>query len=60
MKKTFKNYIFSRQIILVSIIFLLCFIFSTYIHTKLTKEEALNHSKAISNQIFSSMYQVMR
>ena len=60
MKKTFKNYIFSRQIILVSIIFLLCFIFSTYIHTKLTKDEALNHSKAISNQIFSSMYQVMR
>ncbi|BAK73912.1 MAG: GGDEF and EAL domain-containing protein [Arcobacter sp.] len=60
MNKTFKNYIFSRQIILVSAIFLLCFIFSTYLHTSLTKDEALNHSKAISNQIFSSMYQVMR
>lgn len=60
MNKTFKNYIFSRQIILVSIIFLICFIFSTYLHTTLTKQEALNHSKAISNQIFSSMYQVMR
>ncbi|MDZ7819305.1 MAG: GGDEF and EAL domain-containing protein [Aliarcobacter sp.] len=60
MSKTFKNYIFSRQIILVSIIFFICFIFSTYIHTTLTKQEALNHSKAISNQIFSSMYQVMK
>ncbi len=60
MNKTFKNYIFSRQIILVSLIFLVCFIFSTYLHTTLTKEEALNQSKAISNQVFSSMYQVMR
>ena len=60
MNKTFKNYIFSRQVILVSIIFLVCFTFSTYLHTTLTKEEALNHSKAISNQVFSSMYQVMR
>lgn len=60
MKKTFKNYIFSRQIILVSLIFLICFIFSTYLHTTLTKQEALKHSKAISNQVFSSMYQVMR
>ncbi|MBP7769690.1 MAG: bifunctional diguanylate cyclase/phosphodiesterase [Aliarcobacter sp.] len=60
MAKSFKNYIFSKQIVLVSIIFLICFIFSTYLHTTLTKKEALNHSEAISNQIFSSMYQVMR
>lgn len=60
MKKTFKNYIFSRQIILVTLIFLICFIFSTYLHTTLTKQEALKHSDAISNQVFSSMYQVMR
>jgi diguanylate cyclase (GGDEF)-like protein len=60
MKKTFKNYIFSRQIILVSLIFFICFVFSTYLHTTLTKQEALQHSKAISNQVFSSMYQVMR
>ncbi|WP_368029843.1 putative bifunctional diguanylate cyclase/phosphodiesterase [Arcobacter sp. s6] len=60
MSKTFKNYIFSRQILLVSIIFLICFLFSTYLHTTLTKQEALNHSKAISNQIFSSMFQVMK
>lgn len=60
MNKTFKNYIFSRQIILVSAIFVICFMFSTYLHTTLTKEEAVKHSKAISDQIFSSMYQVMR
>ena len=60
MNKTFKNYIFSRQIILVSAIFVICFMFSNYLHTTLTKEEAVKHSKAISDQIFSSMYQVMR
>lgn len=60
MKKTFKNYIFSSQIILASIIFLICFIFSTYLHTTLIKKEALKHSDNFSNQIFSSMYQVMR
>lgn len=60
MQKTFKNYIFSNKIILVSIIFILCFIFSTYLHTTLTKKEALKHSDTISNQVFSSMYQIMR
>ncbi|PKN13965.1 MAG: GGDEF-domain containing protein, partial [Deltaproteobacteria bacterium HGW-Deltaproteobacteria-24] len=60
MRKTFKNYIFSRQIILVTIIFFICFAFSTYLHTTLTKKEALAHSENISNQVFSSMYQVMR
>lgn len=60
MRKTFKNYIFSRQIILVTIIFFICFAFSTYLHTTLTKKEAIAHSQNISNQIFSSMFQVMR
>jgi len=60
MKKSFKNYIFSSKIILVSIIFLICFIFSTYLHTTLTKKEAIEQSNSISNQIFSSMYQVMK
>ncbi|NVJ53589.1 MAG: GGDEF and EAL domain-containing protein [Campylobacteraceae bacterium] len=58
--KTFKNYIFSSKIILVSIIFLICFFFSTYLHTSLTKKESIKHSTTISNQIFSSMYQIMR
>jgi diguanylate cyclase (GGDEF)-like protein len=60
MRKTFKNYIFSRQIILVTIIFFICFAFSTYLHTTLTKKEAIEHSDNISNQIFSSMFQVMQ
>ena len=60
MNKTFKNYIFSRQIILVSLIFLICFIFTTYLHTTFTKKEAIKHSEGISKQVFSSMYQVMR
>ena len=60
MPKSFKNYILLKQIILVTIVFLICFIFSTYIHTSLTKKEALKQSDAISNQIFSSMYQVMK
>ena len=60
MKKSFKNYIFSRHIILATLIFLVCFIFSTYLHTTITKQESLSHSKAISDQIFSSMYQVMK
>ena len=58
--KTFKNYIFSSKIILVAIIFLICFSFSTYLHTSLTKKESIEHSTTISNQIFSSMYQIMR
>src|SRR5574344_1248797 len=60
MKKTFKNYIFSRQIILVSAVFLICFVFTTYLHTSLAKKEALVQAQAISNQLFSSMYQVMK
>ena len=60
MKKSFKNYIFSRNIILATVIFFICFIFSTYLHTKITKQESLIHSKALSEQIFSSMYQVMK
>lgn len=58
--KTFKNYIFSSKIILVGIIFIICFAFSTYLHTSLTKKESIEHSTTISNQVFSSMYQIMR
>jgi len=58
--KTFKNYIFSSKIILVAIIFLICFFFSTYLHTSLTKKDSIENSTTISNQVFSSMYQIMR
>ncbi len=60
MGKSFKNYIFSTKMILSSIIFLICFVFSTYVHQQLIKKEAIEHSNIISNQVFSSMYQVMR
>lgn len=60
MKRTLKNYLLTSRIILVSIIFLICFIFSTYLHTTIAKEEALKHSDIIAKQVFSSMYQVMR
>ena len=60
MQKSFKTYIFSSKVILVSIIFGICFVFSTYIHSTLTKEKAIEHSTTISNQVFSSMYQIMR
>ena len=60
MDKSFKTYIFSSKVLLTSIIFLICFIFSTYLHTTLTKNAALENSHTLSNQIFSSMYQVMR
>ncbi|RXK14101.1 GGDEF-domain containing protein [Halarcobacter mediterraneus] len=58
--KTFKNYIFSSKIILAIIIFLLCYGFSTYLHTSLIKKEAIDHSETISKQVFSSMYQIMK
>lgn len=58
--RNFRNYIFTNKIILVSIIFLICFTFSTYLHTSLTKKESIKHSQSISNQIFSSMYQIMK
>lgn len=58
--RTLKNFIFSINIVLLSILFILVFIFTTYLHTKLAQESALKHANAVSNQVFSSMYQVMK
>lgn len=60
MPKTLKNFIFSINIILLSSLFVLVFIFTTYLHTSLAEKNAIKHSHAISNQVFSSMYQVMK
>lgn len=60
MPKTLKNFIFSINIILLSSLFVLIFIFTTYLHTTLAKKDAINHANAVSNQVFSSMYQVMK
>lgn len=60
MPKTFKNFIFSIHVLLLTTIFVLCFLFTTYLHTTLTQEQAIKNSDSISNQIYSSMYQVMK
>ncbi len=60
MPKTLKNFIFSINIILLSSLFVLIFIFTTYLHTSLAQKDAINHANAVSNQVFSSMYQVMK
>lgn len=60
MFKSLKNFIFSINIVLLSTLFVLVFIFTTYLHTSLARESALQHANAVSNQVFSSMYQVMK
>lgn len=60
MPKTLKNFIFSINVILLSSLFLLVFIFTTYLHTSLAQKNAIKHANAVSNQVFTSMYQVMK
>lgn len=60
MPKTLKNFIFSINVILLSTLFILVFIFTTYLHTTLAQQNAIKHANAVSNQVFSSMYQVMK
>lgn len=60
MPKTLKNFIFSINIVLLSTLFVLVFIFTTYLHTTLAQKSAIEHANAVSNQVFSSMYQVMK
>ena len=60
MPKTLKNFIFSINIILLSSLFVLIFVFTTYLHTSLAQKNAIKHANAVSNQVFSSMFQVMK
>lgn len=60
MPKSLKNFIFSINVILISALFVVVFVFTTYLHTSLTEKNAIKHSHAVSNQVFSSMYQVMK
>ena len=60
MPKTFKNFIFSIHVLLLTTIFILCFIFTTYLHATLTQKQAIKNSDSISNHVYSSMYQVMK
>lgn len=60
MPKTLKNFIFTTNVLLIAALFILVFVFTTYLHTGLAKEEAVKHADAISDQVFVSMYQVMK
>lgn len=60
MKKTLKNFIFSTNALLLTLLLIIIFAFTTYLHTSLAKEEAYKHADAVSQQVFASMYQVMK
>ncbi|QFR50321.1 bifunctional diguanylate cyclase/phosphodiesterase [Sulfurimonas lithotrophica] len=60
MFKSLKNFIFTTNALLISILFIVVFIFTTYLHTTLVQKEAIKHADIVSNQVFSSMYQVMK
>ncbi|XPV67409.1 MAG: putative bifunctional diguanylate cyclase/phosphodiesterase [Halarcobacter sp.] len=58
--KTLKNY-FRISILTITIsLFFIFYLFSSTIHTNLTKQENQKTSESLSKQIFNSMYQVMR
>ncbi|MCW8837444.1 MAG: bifunctional diguanylate cyclase/phosphodiesterase [Thiovulaceae bacterium] len=60
MFKSLKNFIFTTNALLITTLFIVVFIFTTYLHTTLVQKEAIKHAEIVSNQIFSSMYQVMK
>ena len=60
MHKKLKNFIFSINVALLSTLFVVVFVFTAYLHTLLAQENAIKHANIVSNQIFSSMYQVMK
>ena len=60
MPKTLRNFILLINIVLISTLFFIMLFFTTFVHSSLAKKEAINHSQAVSNQVFSSMYQVMK
>ena len=60
MQRSLKKFILSINFILIAALFVIIFIFTTYLHTSLAKKEAITQSKAVSEQVFASMYQVMK
>ena len=59
MPKTLKNFIFVTMMFLTIAIFSAIYLFSSYLHTTLSKQEAVKTSDAIALQVFATMYQVM-
>ncbi|MFT5835210.1 MAG: diguanylate cyclase (GGDEF)-like protein [Sulfurimonas sp.] len=60
MFKSLKFFIFSVNTFLITLLFFVVFIFTTYLHTSLVQKNAIKHANIVSNQVFSSMYQVMK
>ncbi len=58
--KTLKNYFRVSVISITFALFLIFYLFSSYIHTNLAIDENQKISQSISKQVFNSMYQVMR
>ena len=58
--KTLKNYFRISVISIAFALFLVFYLFSSYIHTNLAIKENQKISESLSKQVFSSMYQVMR
>ncbi|MGM0622946.1 MAG: diguanylate cyclase, partial [Campylobacterota bacterium] len=58
--KTLKNYFRFSMIAITFAMFILYYIFSSYLHTSLTIKENKQLANAVSEQVFGSMYQVMR
>lgn len=58
--RTLKSFIFTINVVLLSSLFLIVFVYTTYLHTKLAQESALKHANAVSSQVFTSMYQIMK
>ncbi|QDF28541.1 putative bifunctional diguanylate cyclase/phosphodiesterase [Halarcobacter anaerophilus] len=58
--KTLKNYFRISMVGITFSLFLVFYLFSSYIHTNLAISENQKISEALSKQVFNSMYQVMR
>lgn len=59
MPKTLKNFIFISMMVLTVMVFSSIYLFSSYLHTTLSEQEAAKTSDAIASQVFATMYQVM-
>lgn len=58
--KSLKNFIFSINVVLLTTLFIVVLLFTTYLHATLARENAVQHANNVSEQVFSSMYQVMK
>lgn len=60
MNKSLKSFVFFLILFMAVGLFTSVYFFSTYLHAKLSRSEAVKTSNAISEQVFASMYQIMR